>query len=111
MTKRSKIRIAQLGGLESEFRSLLLSSLQSCAAGEWGLFGQNDRCAPQLSSPESKRLQELAQEIQSIRAGGGEHNELCDRFMTLTSLRGSHVPGEPKLAVMFLDEIGAGKYS
>jgi hypothetical protein len=97
--------------MEREFRSLLLFSLEECASGEWGLFGQNDHCVPQLSPAEPTRLQELAQEIQSIRAESGERNDLCEQFLYLSSLRGSNVAGEPKLAATFLSEIGEGKYS
>jgi hypothetical protein len=42
MTKREDIKQRKLEGLEEEFRSLLPRVLKQCAAGRWGLFGQND---------------------------------------------------------------------
>jgi hypothetical protein len=50
MTKRDKIRQAkleQLEQLDSEFRLLLLSCLEECARGRWGLFGQHDHVDPE----------------------------------------------------------------
>jgi hypothetical protein len=108
MTKRHKIREVRLIEMENEFRPLLVSCLQECALGRFGLFGQNDHLDPEgryWGWPEAKRLKELAQEIQSIRLEFGQIDENCERFLQLCSLRGSNVPGEPKLAAEFLADI------
>ena len=105
MPKRDKIRQAKLEQLDSEFRLLLLSCLEECARGRWGLFGQHDHVDPEgryWRWPEAKRLKELAGELESIRTQFGEVNEDCRRFLQLCSLRGSNVPGEPRLAAEFL---------
>jgi hypothetical protein len=105
MTKREKIRERKLVQFENEFRLLLLSCLDECARGRWGLFGQNDHLDPEgryWGWPEAERLKKLAGEIESIRMQLGEVNEECARFLQLCSLRGSNVPGEPRLAAEFL---------
>ena len=105
MTKHQKIQERRLIQLESEFRSLLLSCLQECAQGRWGLFGQNDHADPEgryWGWPEAKRLRNLAEEIRSLRNEFGETNETCERFIQLCSLRGANVLGEPTLASDFL---------
>ncbi|MGC1362449.1 MAG: hypothetical protein WA419_22025 [Silvibacterium sp.] len=109
MTKRHKIREARLIEIENEFRPLLVSCLQECAQGRYGLFGQNDHLDPEGRYggwPEAKRLKDLAQEIQSIRLEFGQVDESCERFLQLCSLRGPNVSGEPKLAAEFLAAIG-----
>jgi hypothetical protein len=108
MKKSQKIREMRLIEIESEFRPLLLSCLRECAQGRWGLFGQNDYADPEgryWGWPEAKRLKYLAQEIKSIRQEFGQTNGSCERFLQLCSLRGSNVPGEPKLAAEFLSNI------
>jgi hypothetical protein len=94
--------------IEGEFMMLLRSCLQQCARGRYGLFGQNDHVDPEghyWAWPEAKRLRILAQEIKSLRQEFGQTNNLCERFIQLCSLRGSNVPGEPKLAAALLAEI------
>jgi hypothetical protein len=108
MTKREKIREARLVDIGNEFRPLLISCLKECAAGRWGLFGQNDHVEHYeryWGWPEAKRLKDLAQEFRSIQAESGQTDETCERFLQLCSLRGSNVPGEPKLAAEFLADI------
>jgi hypothetical protein len=110
MSKRSKIQQRRLDEIESEFHSVLLACLRGCAQGRWGLFGQNKHLDPRgqyLNWAEADRLKELAHEIKSIRLQIGGRNETCERFLSLCSLRGSNVPGEPKLAAAFLAEIGS----
>jgi hypothetical protein len=111
MSRRSTIRHSKFDALEVEFQALLVSCLHECVSGLWGLFGQNDHLDPEGKYwrwPESKRLREMAHEIQEIRAEFGSANWLCDRFLHLRSLRGWNVPGEPKLAGQLLEEIEAG---
>jgi hypothetical protein len=108
MKKSLKFREARLDEIESEFLPLLLSCLRECARGRWGLFGQNDQIDPEgqyWGWPEARRLKELALEIKSIRLESGQVNETCERFLRTYSLRGSNVPGEPKLAAAFLADI------
>lgn len=53
---------------------------------------------------EAEQLKEIAVEIRELRAEFGQPSQV-DEFLRLCSLRGSNVPGEPKLAKVFLDEI------
>jgi hypothetical protein len=55
--------------------------------------------------PEADRLKDLAREIKIARLEFGQANESCERFLRLCSLRGSNIPGEPKLAAEFLASI------
>lgn len=83
MSKSQKIREARLAEIESEFHPLLLSCLQECARGRWGLFGQNDHLDPEKQYcfwPEAKRVKHLAQDIKSIRLEFGQANDRCERF-------------------------------
>jgi len=108
MKKRSKIEATRLAEIEGEFFPLLICCLKICAQGRWGLFGQNDGLeeARWLNWPEANRLKDLAIEIHTIRTEIGIRNEVCDRFLDLCSRRGPNLPGEPKLASVFLAEIG-----
>jgi hypothetical protein len=108
MSKKSRIGTEQLALLEKEFRSLLVACLRECAGGRWGLFGQNDHLDPDhryLNWPEAARLTRLAHDILSLHSESGASNSLCERFLHYRSLRGSNVPGEPKLAQQLLHEI------
>jgi hypothetical protein len=99
--------------LESEFCSLLPHVLGQCAAGRWGLFGQNDHleASRYLRWSEAERLKSMAREIRLIRQDCGQSNPLVERFLHYCSLRGSNVPGEPKLAQAFLAEVEAGLFA
>jgi len=108
MTKRQKILAANLRESKAEFRALLFDCLRQCAAGRWGLFGQNELADPEeryLSWPEAKRLRTVALEIHSALSEFGESDPVCERFLQLCSARGPNVPGEPKLAASFLAEL------
>jgi hypothetical protein len=108
MAKHSKVQQRKLDAIESEFKSMLLECLRECAQGHWGLFGQNDHVDPEgkyRNWPEAERLRELAHEIKTLRLDFGQPNQTSERFLQLCSLRGPNVPGEPKLAAMFLDEL------
>src|SRR6516165_7137417 len=110
MTKRENIQRQRLEGLESEFHSLLPTVLKECAAGRWGLFGQNDHPdgSKYLFWSEAERLKTMAGEIRSLRLDFGESNTLVERFLYCCGLRGPNVPGEPKIAQSLLDEVGSG---
>ena len=114
MTRSSKIRNERLVQLELEFEPLLFSCLQESARGRYGLFGQNDDRDPEHRYwhwPEAQRVIEMANEIQALRSEAGESNILAARLLYFRSLRGSHVPGEPKLAKEFLEEVEQAKPS
>jgi len=108
MTRTQKVRYGRLIQLEAEFEPLLLSCLRECANGRWGLFGHNDHLDPEHRYwpwPEAQRVLEMAEEVQSLRSESGESNPLAERFLAFRRLRGSNVPGEPKLARKFLEEL------
>ena len=107
-SQRSRAEQHRLDQLESEFTTLLLPVLKECAAGRWGLFGQNDS----LDQPnkyfwwtDAQQVKELAREIHALCEEFGQPNPLVERYLHLCSLRGANVPGEPKLARALLDEI------
>jgi len=93
-----------------EFRSLLPRVLKQCAAGRWGLFGQNDHTdgSKYLFWAEAEQLKNIAHEIRSIPLEVGESDPLVERFLHYRSLRGSNVPGEPKIAQSLLHEAEPG---
>ena len=99
--------------METDFRPLLVACLEECADGRYGLFGEND--GPELARyyrwDEAERLKETALEIRGFRAEFGQPNKLAERFLHYCSLRGSNVPGEPKVAKAFLDEIRRGDFT
>jgi hypothetical protein len=104
------IKEQRLDELERDFRPLLLSCLRECASGRYGLFGQNDApgVARYFQWEEAEKLKEIAIEIRDLRAEFGQPNAEVDRFLQNCSLRGSNVPGEPKLAKPLLAEILGG---
>ena len=108
MTKSFKVRQQRLAQLEAEFEPLLLSCLREAAKGRYALFGQNDHLDPDhrhWNWPEAQRVVEMAREIQELRSESGESNHLAERLLYFRSLRGTNVPGEPKLAKKFLEEL------
>jgi hypothetical protein len=57
---------------------------------------------------DAEQLKSIAGEIRSIRHDFGELNLTVERFLHCCSLRGSNVPGEPRLAKSLLDELESG---
>jgi hypothetical protein len=106
-SKRSRIQQYELDKIESDFKSSLVTVLNQCANGRWGLFGQNDGFdgSKYLNWPEAEALKDSAKEIHALREGFGQPNPLVERFLHYCSLRGANVLGEPKLAKVFLDEL------
>ncbi len=106
---------AQLRSLEEQFSINLVAALRECAAGTRGLFGQNDALAvemPLLRSAYMKTANALIRdgdEIEELRRelGFTEAFNPYKRFVEFRKMRGSYVPGEPKLAMQFLEELGA----
>ena len=94
--------------LEAEFEQSLIPVLKECAAGRCGLFGQNE-CFEErryLDWPAAEDLKRRAKQIRILCAEFGRPNSVVERFLHYCALRGANVPGEPKLADAFLDEIG-----
>jgi hypothetical protein len=104
---RQSIKAQRLDELERDFRLMLITCLRQCLNGRWGLFGQNDGTegAKYLDWKDGENLKEIAQQIRDLRAEFGQPNPLVERFLHYCSLRGPNIPGEPKLAKAFLDEI------
>jgi hypothetical protein len=102
----------RLAELESDFRPLLISCLEECRNGRWGLFAQNNsaEAAKYLNWNEAKQLKAMADEIRALRAEFGQPSPLVERFLYYYTLRGSNVRGEPKLSQAFLDEIERGGF-
>lgn len=98
--------------MERDFRPLLISCLERCGNGRWGLFGHNasEELAPYYHWEDAERLLEIAVEIRELRAEFGQPNPLVERFLHYHSLRGANVPGEPKLAGALLEEIQRGEF-
>jgi hypothetical protein len=105
MKKREKIKCQQLEQLETEFHPLLISCLEECARGRYGLFGQNEHWGDWWHWDEAEQLKEMARQIIEIRSEYGEQNIECERLLYYCSLRGPNVVGEPRLAEQFLNEI------
>jgi hypothetical protein len=109
MTKSSKIQQRRLAELEAEFETLLIACLRKCSQGRYGLFGQNDHLDPDrryYGWPDAERVKEIAHEIQSLHLISGSGNKICEEYLRLCSLRGPNIPGEPRLASVFLREMG-----
>lgn len=80
------------------------------------IFGQNDAVIDRLEKDEreilkSKVAEELlgaGEEIERLRRELGitESYPPFKRFLEYGQMKGSNVPGEPKLAVQFLKELG-----
>ena len=109
MKKSRNIKDQRLEDLENDFLPLLISCLEECASGRWGLFGQNDslEASKYLRWPEATRLKEIVQEIDELRLTFGQPNPLCERCLHYCALRGANVPGEPKLAKALLQEMNS----
>ena len=99
---------ARLQAVEAEYLKTLRAALVRCEGGQWGLFGQNERVAPELKSKDTAALFELAGEIDDARrALGWEAFALHARFVAMRGRGDSNQPGEPKLARALLAEIAA----
>jgi hypothetical protein len=105
---------SQLEALELAYRATLMCELQKCAAGLWGLFGQNDDAVRgtylerRLRSPGALQLLELGAEIAKLRADlGREAYYWHERFLAQRALHGSDTLGEPNRAALLLAELDA----
>jgi len=109
---RRSAKDQRLDALENDFRPLLVSCLEECARGRWGLFKQNEgeEAERYLAWEDADRLAQMALEIRHLRSEFGQPSPLVERFFDYVSLRGANVPGEPKLAKAFLEEIRRGDF-
>jgi len=109
--RRTRSEVRELNGLEEEFQTLLPGCLRVCAGGRYGLFGQNDHLglAKWFAWPEAERLRLITGRIQELRAQYGGVNLACEVFVKFCSLRGSNVPGEPKLAEAMLEYLASAE--
>jgi|HubBroStandDraft_6_1064221.scaffolds.fasta_scaffold1235257_1 hypothetical protein len=115
-TRRQKSE-ALLKSLEDQFSTNLITALRECAIGTWGMFGRNDDVIVRqendvremLKLKAAKELLGAGKEIERMRRELGltEPFQPFKRFLEYGQMKGSHVPGEPKLAVQFLEELGA----
>ncbi|MDQ6926997.1 MAG: hypothetical protein M3154_12290 [Candidatus Eremiobacteraeota bacterium] len=115
-TRREKAE-GELAHLEARFRERLVAALRTCAAGEWGLFGQNGRVDPRTPVHIAARLipagvdalLRLGDEIDELRSslGFADKNALFARLKAYRRLRPESAPGEPQLARQFLAELEA----
>lgn len=104
-----------LASLEAEYQSLLIASLERCASGHGGIFGQNDAVIASLGKYARERLQstdatdllELGSSIKTLRhkLGYFEPFALHDRLLKIRSSHGANTPGEAKLARAWLEEL------
>jgi hypothetical protein len=71
------------------------------------LFGQNEHpeAARFLKWEEAAKLKEMALEIRLIRSEWDETNTMVEKFLGYCDERGANVPGEPKRAAKFLQEL------
>jgi hypothetical protein len=109
---RKRANEARLEDLEGEFLPLLKSCLEECARGRWGLFDQIEDPVwrRHMEWTEAILLKEMAAEIIELRSEFGIRNPLVERFLYYCSLKGQNVPGEPKLAATFLEEIKTNQH-
>jgi len=114
-SKRARAE-AQLHTFEEEFTSHFISALRDCAAGRWGMFGRNDavietepkRLREKLRSRIAERLIEDGESINRLRQelGHAEGFRLFERYLEYRQMHSANLPGEPKLALQFLKELG-----
>lgn len=86
----------QLEALEASYRELLLSALQACAEGRWGMFARNERALSQfgaafrsrLRDPDVEELLDLGSKIERLRRRFGL--EPCPLHERLLRTRSSH---------------------
>jgi hypothetical protein len=115
-SRRAKAE-SELEHLEARFRERLVGALRACAAGHWGLFGQNDRAdqraldrnAFHARPADVAELLALGGEIDALRSalGFSDGSALYARLKSFRRLRTENAPGEPRLAQQFLAELDA----
>ena len=91
----------------------LISALRKCAGGKWGIFGQNEELVaamPILQSAykgQADKLMATGKEIQEMRRNLGlKPFYPFERYLDYRTNKSANAPGEPKLAVKLLGELG-----
>jgi|SRR5215472_5813917 len=108
----------QLESLVASYRELLLSALEKCAAGRWGLFAHNELALREFSAQLRSRLLDSDGAVQELldlgskivrlrRRFGLESFPLHERLLQMRACYDSNTPGEPMLARKWLDELRA----
>ena len=94
--------------VEAEYRDTLIAALRVTAGGRWGLFDhQNDRTARTRTAPTLDALNDLAQDIDAMRATLGlEPFDLHRQFLAARGPVSSSAVGEPKQAAEWLERLG-----
>jgi hypothetical protein len=113
MSRRDRIQLEQLETLDAAFREMLVSCLDQCSRGRWGLFRTFDylgEARKYWNWPEADRLRELASSIQEVLTQSGEHDPLCKEFLDLCAKHSANDPGEPRLAQILLERIEKGDF-
>jgi hypothetical protein len=107
MSKADRIA-GRLEALETDYRAKLFSGLRACAAGSWGLFGQNEHLLPARYIPSVvEELTDLGADIDRMRERLGlEPFSMHSRFLLARGQADANAPGEPKRARAWLDELG-----
>jgi hypothetical protein len=102
--------------LESAYLEALKVALDECAAGKWGLFGQNDGLLPRhleerWRSDSCRKLDVLGEELSSLRSRLGYHDDFwpVKRLKQLRAGFHSKTLGEAKLAAAFINELKSSK--
>ena len=105
--RREKVA-AELTYLETTFRAELIACLRETREGRWGIFGRNDAAWPPGKSKARAELLEMQGTIEALRSELGRVDafELGERFRAFSAMRGPNDPDEPKLADVFLRELG-----
>ncbi len=107
MTKADRLS-QEVKGLEREYCAVLTRALTNCAAGQWGLFGQNEHLHSYGIPAELGELRDLAQTINRVRARIGEAPfRLHEEFEAERGRGDANDPGEPKLAQAWLKRLAA----
>ena len=102
--------------LESAYLEVLKAALQECAAGKWGLVGQNEGLLPRhleerFRSDTCIRLDGLGEELSNLRSRLGYDEDFwpMKRLKQLRAGAHSNTLGEPNLAISLINELKSSK--
>lgn len=94
---------------EQEYRALLVTALEECARGRWGLFGHTkDKQMAARVAPVLAELDDLAGSIDKMRGQLGlEPFALHPAFLAARGRADASAVGEPKQAKAWLERLTA----
>lgn len=102
MDKSARL-VEKLEGMEREYRAVLTRALTDCAAGCWGIFGQNEPLRGNENPARLDELRDLAGAIDRLRARLGDAPfPLHQEFEAARGPVDPNAPGEPKQAKAWL---------